>query len=155
MAFSSLQTIIIIIIHRRCPYHPIFCFRLLWWAKQLRWCGLNCPCSTRITFAQLYLDFSVATESIAPVNMAPGKARSWKGFSLDYKMFPKKLLRPWRHSQKFSFSVSSGYMPKACILLAMTGKRWIAQMSLTGLASEAGFLPLRGDRNWLLASVQL
>ena len=70
---------------KRCPYHPIFCFRLLWWAKQLHWCGPNCSCSTRITFAQLYLDFSVTTKSIAPVNMAPGKARSWKGVS-DFRL---------------------------------------------------------------------
>ena len=38
-----------------------------------------------LPFAQLYLDFSVTTKSIAPVNMAPGKARSWKGVS-DFRL---------------------------------------------------------------------
>ena len=65
----------------RCPYHPIFCFRLLWWARQLQWCGPRCNCNTRITFTELYLDFSLATRSLTPVNMAPGNQRDWRGVS--------------------------------------------------------------------------
>ena len=65
----------------RCPYHPIFCFRLLWWARQLQWCGQHCNCNTKITFTELYLDFSLTTRSLTPVNMAPGNKRDWRGVS--------------------------------------------------------------------------
>ena len=59
----------------RCPYHPIFCFRILEWAKQLMWCPANCHCLGQTTFIELYFDFMLTTSSQAPINITPGKQR--------------------------------------------------------------------------------
>lgn len=101
----------------RCPYNPVFSFCVMQCANQLCWCDPTCHCQGETTFIELYVDFMLTTNSQAPVNTTPGKARPSHNIarfvladqSLEADLHGK---HPWDPKQTHSISVSFGWTSK-------------------------------------------
>ena len=86
-------------------------------ANQLCWCDPTCHCQGETTFIELYVDFMLTTNSQAPVNTTPGKARPSHNIarfvladqSLEADLHGK---HPWDPKQTHSISVSFGWTSK-------------------------------------------
>ena len=68
----------------RCPFGAEFCWRVVQWASQLRWCPPHCPSCVAalpeqaldVSYLELLLDFRIYTHSDVPVNVTTPAERA-------------------------------------------------------------------------------
>ena len=97
------------------PWGPSFLYRMMFWARKLKWCKGICKCRNDISILELFLDYAFTTGSLSPVCLTPKNKRKetkdgrmhscWEMADLSLEADMKGQLPLSEHSKVFGRAV--------------------------------------------------